>query len=420
MNVVLVGLNHRTAPLDVRERHTVARLQLVEANEELARDDLFEEAALISTCNRTERLAVAAEPHAAADRLRLCFGESADPDVWHLYELHGIEAVQHVFRVASGLDSMVLGEAQILGQLKDAYRAAFEAGACGAILHHLFQRAFRTAKRVRSETGLGAGQVSLARVGTQLAGEIFESLEDKRVLLVGAGEMAESALAGLRDAGARDLVILNRTVETAEELAGRLGALAGGLDRLGHELAEADVVITSLTLDRPLLSAADVREAISARHGRALLIVDLGIPRNIATDVNSIDDVYLYDLDDLDVVAQRGQARRRAAMVPAEAIVRREGDRFDRWRAGLAAVPLIKALRESGEGIAEQEVRRALAGVAPDDVETRRAMERLATSLLGRLIHAPLTRLRTEAEEGNAPYYADAIAEIFGLTEEDD
>ena len=420
MNLVLVGLNHRTAPLDVRERHAVARLELVAANAELAGDPQFAESALISTCNRTERLAVATEPRAAADRLRACFGESADPEAWHLYELQGVDAVQHVFRVASGLDSMVLGEAQILGQLKDAYRAAFEAGSCGAILHHLFQRSFRTAKRVRSETGLGAGQVSLARVGTQLAGEIFESLEDKRVLLVGAGEMAESALVGLRDAGARDLVILNRTVQTAEQLAARLEARVGGLDQLGHELAGADVAITSLTLDAPLLTAQAVREATAARNGQALLIVDLGIPRNVAPAVNALDDVYLYDLDDLDAVAQRGQARRRAAVEPAEAIVRREGDRFERWRAGLAAVPLIKALRESGEGIAEEEVRRALVGIRPDDAETRRALERLATSLLGRLIHGPLTRLRTEAEEGNAPYYADAIAEIFGLTEDDD
>ncbi len=417
MTLVLVGLSHRTASVEVRERYAIGSDELARAIAELYEPLQHSEAALISTCNRCERLVVSQDPDAGAARLRELFGDETQG---LLYELRGPDAVRHVFRVASSLDSMVVGEAQILGQLKDAYRAAFDAGSCGPILHRLFQRAFRTAKRVRSETGIGAGQVSVARVGVQLAAEVFESLQDKHVALVGAGEMAESALAGLRDAGARNLVVLNRSPEAARRLAERLGARSGGLDALSRELAEADVALTSLAVDRPFLELDSVRDAIASRHGRALLLIDLGIPRNVAPEVNRLDDVYLYDLDDLDAVAQRGQARRRAASEPAEAIVAAECERFERWRAGLVAVPLIKALRERGEALVEQELRRAESALDPADLEARRGLERLAGALVARMLHEPLTRLRAEAEEGNAPYYADAIAEIFGLVEEDE
>lgn len=407
MNLLLVGLSHRTAPVDVRERFAGARAP---------RDPLFVEAGTISTCNRIEHVVVSREPDRAAALLRESFGPEVDA---LLYEQRGVDAVRHVFRVAASLDSMVVGEAQILGQLKDAYRDAFATGRCGPILHQLFQRAFRTAKRVRSETGLGSGQVSVARVGVQLAGEVFESFDDKRVLLVGAGDMAESALIGLRDAGARDLRILNRTRETAERLGARLGARAGGLDELDDALAACDVVITSLSVERPMIDAGSLDAILDRRYGRALLMIDLGIPRNIDPSVNDLDDVYLYDLDGLDAVAQRAQARRRAAIAPAEAIVETECERFERWHSGLVAVPRIKALIERAEAMVEAEVRRARAAIPEGDEESLRAIERLAESLLARLLHEPLTRLRAEAEEGNAPYYADAVAEIFGLEDDE-
>ena len=410
MKLVLVGLSHRTAAVAVRERFASDAAPAWN-------DALFSEAASISTCNRIEYLAVSERPELASQGLRERFGASVDE---LLYELHAADAVRHVFRVASSLDSMVIGETQILGQLKDAYRAAFQAGSCGPVLHQLFQRAFRTAKRVRSETGLGAGQVSVARVGVQLAAEIFETLEDKRVLLVGAGEMAESALSGLHAAGARDLLVLNRTRETAQRLAERLGARSGGLDELPTALRECDVALTSLAVERPLLGLDELREVTAVRQGRALLMIDLGIPRNVDAAVSQLDGVYLYDLDDLDAVAQRGRAQRRAALEPAEQIVEAECERFERWYTGLAVVPLIKALREHGEALVEQELRQALASLAPTDAETRRVLERFAESLLARLLHAPLTSLRTEAEEGNAPYHADAVAEIFRLLEDDE
>jgi glutamyl-tRNA reductase len=215
-------------------------------------------------------------------------------------------------------------------------------------------------------------------------------------------------------------LVLNRTRETAQRLAESLGARSGGLDELPTALRECDVALTSLAVERPLLGLDELREVTAVRQGRALLMIDLGIPRNVDAAVSQLDDVYLYDLDDLDAVAQRGRAQRHAALEPAEQIVEAECERFERWYTGLAVVPLIKALREHGEALVEQELRQALASLAPTDAETRRVLERFAESLLARLLHAPLTSLRTEAEEGNAPYHADAVAEIFRLLEDDE
>lgn len=270
----------------------------------------------MSTCNRTELIVATRQPAEMRERLLRFLAEevgdgSARPE--HLYDHADGEAIRHLFRVGASLDSMVLGEAQILGQLKDAYRAAIEARSCGPLLHRLFERAFRTAKRVRGETGLGAAPVSVARVGVQLAAEVFERFDEKRVLLVGAGEMAESALLGLRDAGAHDLVVLNRTPETAVRLAARFSARPGALDALERELREADIALWSVQVERPLLGRAELERCMQDRPGDPLLLIDLGLPRNLDPDANEVDDVYLYDLDDLDEVAERGRARRRGS-----------------------------------------------------------------------------------------------------------
>ena len=422
MNLLLLGLSYRTAPVRVREQYAVPLAQLQGIDEKLARDAVCDEVALISTCNRTELVVAAREAPRAADRMYSLFSDeigNGRTSSRHLYELRDREAVEHVLRVASSLDSMVLGEAQILGQLKDAYRAAAAARSCGPILHRLFARAFRTAKRVRYETGLGSSAVSVARLGVQLAAEVFESFEGKRVLLVGAGEMAESALHGLRDAGASDLVVANRTPETAQRLAERFSARPTGLAELGREIASADIAITSLLVDRPLLAARDLLPALRGRHGRPLLLIDLGVPRNLDPDTNEIDDVYLYDLDDLEEMAERGRSQRRGAVEPAERIVRTEVQRFCSWLSGLDAVPLIRELKARAEALAGEEVQLA-ARRLPDSPETREVLERMARAITAKLLHGPLECLRSEAEEGVAPYYADAVREIFGLTEEDE
>ncbi len=422
MKLLLLGFSHRSAPIAVRERYAVSAAQLRAIDEKLVREPACDEVALVSTCNRTELLVVSRAVPEARERMYGWFASeigdgSLEPP--QLYELGDAEAVRHVFRVASSLDSMVLGEAQILGQLKDAYRAAVAAGACGALLNRLFHRAFRTAKRVRTETGLGASRVSVARVGVQLAAEVFESLASKRVLLIGAGEMAESALRGLVEAGARDIVVLNRTAETAGRLASRLGGRAGPLEDLERELAAADVALASLQLDRPLLGRAELERCMAGRHGDPLLLIDLGLPRNVDSAAGEVDDVYLYDLDGLDQVAELGRAQRRDAVAPAEAIVATEVELYERWRAGLDAVPTIRELLKHAEELAREEARRT-AQRMPSFPETEQAAERMAQAIVAKLLHRPIERLRAEAEEGRAPYYADAVREIFGLSKEDE
>ena len=257
MNILLQGLNHRTAPVEVRERYAVAAERCRAVNEKLVAHTSLREAAVISTCNRTEALVVADSLDEGRSALESLFAEvigdgSAAPE--HLYLWSNRAAITHVFRVAASLDSMVLGEPQILGQVKHAYSLAAESGSCGPILSRLFHRAFRAAKRVRTETGLGGTAVSVARVGVQLAREIFESLAEKHLLVVGAGEVAESALRGFHEAGMRRIVVLNRTFEAAARLAEPLGAHAASLATLEDELAQADVLLSSVAVDRPLIA----------------------------------------------------------------------------------------------------------------------------------------------------------------------
>ncbi len=337
----------------------------------------------------------------------------------HIYELRDGDVVRHLFRVASGLDSMVLGEAQILGQLKDAYRAAVEAHSAGPILNRLFQRAFHTAKRVHSETGLGAATVSVARVGVQLAREIFESFEGKRILLVGAGEMAESALRGLREAGASNPCVVNRTLAAAVELAGRHGGTARPLEALAEELARADVAITSVAVDRPLFGRPELERALEHRRGHPLLLIDLGIPRNIDAAVQTLENVYLYDLDDLEATAERGRASREAAADLAGEITRAEGDRFLHWLAVLPHTPTIRELHERLDALALDEVRQTVSRLGAQGASLEPEFERLARAIVAKLMHRPLETLRREASSGAAQYHAGALRELFGLEEED-
>ncbi len=343
MKILLVGMNHRTAPVEVRERFAVDDplpwlVKLVAAPE-------IEEAVLISTCNRVEVIAAAPNLDAGRHRLRSFFhrdlGQGA-PLVHQqsenavLYEHVGDDAVRHLFRVSASIDSLVVGEPQILGQVKEAYRLAAGAGACGPLLNRLFASAFASAKRVRSETQIASRPVSVARVAVDLARQIFETLEDKRALLVGAGEMSEVALDALRGAGLAGVAVANRTRERAAELAARFGATAHGLDELPQLLAVSDVVLTSIGVDRPLLDAPLFEAALRTRRRRPIFAIDLGVPRNIDPIVNQLDDVYLYDVDDLGGVAEANAEERRRETVHAEAIVQEEVERFGRLALGAA------------------------------------------------------------------------------------
>jgi len=423
VNLLLVGLNHRSAPVAVREQYAVAPSELSGLDEKLVRSSGIDEAALLSTCNRTEVLAVSRSPETALERLlvflRHELGDgSAGPS--QVYELHDTDAVGHLFRVASSLDSMVLGEAQILGQVKQAYRGALEAGSLGPVLNRLFQSAFRAAKRVRSETGLGASSLSVGRIGVQLACELFESLAGKKVLLLGAGVMAESALRGLQEAGVERIVVVSRTLESAERLAGRFSGRPASLDSLADELSDASVVLSSVQVDRPLLGRAQLDVPMRARQGRPLLIVDLGVPRNVDPRVNELENVYLYDMDDLEGIVARGRAQRGAELQAALGILTQEQDRFEAWRTRLPLVPTIRELVRHANELARVEARRASTRPELAATVSPETLERLAEGIVAKLLHRPLEQLRKEAEWQGGLYYADAVRRLFGLELEDD
>jgi glutamyl-tRNA reductase len=421
VNLLLLGMNHRTAPLALREHYAVA--DVAPALSKLVDRDVVTEAVLISTCNRVEALVCTQRPEVARLRLRSFFerelarGPAPECGVAlgdALYELDGAEAVRHVFRVAASIDSMVLGEPQILGQVKDAYRAAVEAGACGSILTRLYQHAFGAAKRVRSETRIAERPVSVARVAAELAAEIFESLEDKAALLVGAGEMIELALETMREAGLSRVRIANRTRARAEALASRFEGTAHGLDELPALLASSDVVLTCIGGHEPILRRVQVEQALRERRQRPLFVIDLGVPRNVEARVDELDGVYLHDVDDLGRVAEANAEERRREKVRAEAIVLEECQRFDGWLAALAAVPTIRDLRDHAERIRAREVERAAARLEATGLQ-REALEALTRGLVNKLLHAPVARLRAQEDREQGLATLEAARALFAL-----
>jgi glutamyl-tRNA reductase len=426
VKLLLVGMNHRTAPLEVREKLAVD--DPAPALRKLVAGDEVDEAVLLSTCNRVEVVVLTRDVETARLRLRsllrrdLAHGESVLTERTLddcLYEHVNADAMRHVFRVASALDSMVVGEPQILGQTKEAYRAAVDCGASGPILDRLFQRAFATAKRVRTETAIAERPVSVARVAANLARHIFEDFSDKRALLIGAGEMIELALQALRDAGLEQVAVANRTAERASLLAARFGATAHGLEELPALLADADVVLTSIGASEPLLTRPVVEGALRQRRARPMFVIDIGVPRNADPAIDELDDVYRYDIDDLAAVADENAGERRREQARAEAIVETEQQRFDGWFAALRAVPTIKHLRARVEALRVRELEKGLARLDLDDA-TRDAVDALTRALVNKVLHAPLTRLRREAEREEGMVYLEVARLLFGLDDPDD
>jgi glutamyl-tRNA reductase len=406
VSVLALGLNHVSAPVSVRER--------VSLPEDLVRPALnalrqafggaVKEAAILSTCNRTE-LYCAAEPH-VAERLPSWLAEFNQIEAGalepHMY-LHGRdEAVRHAFRVASGLDSMVLGEPQILGQMKDAVRAADEAGALGTLLHQLFQRTFSVAKEVRSTTAIGAQSVSLAAAAVRLAERVFGDLAQCKVLFIGAGEMIDLCATHFAARRPASIVVANRTLERAENLANRFSAGTMRLADLPDRLAQFDVVVSCTASTLPLLGLGMVERATRQRKRKPMVMVDLAVPRDIEPEVAQLDDVYLYSVDDLGAVVQSGTDARRAAVVQAEAIIDARVRNFMHWMQVRANVPVIRDLQTTAQSIQTLELERArrllAKGESPEAV-----LEQLAHGLTQKYLHGTMTALNqsdaTERQE---------------------
>jgi glutamyl-tRNA reductase len=419
VSVLALGLNHTTAPLDLRGRLAFGPDRLVPAlhalREQLQRTD--PEAALVSTCNRTELyVAAPARPvdelvRPALDWLAQQGGVSGSHLQSHAYVLHDEAAARHAFRVASGLDSMVLGEPQILGQMKQAVRQADEAGTLGSTLHQLFQRSFSVAKEVRTSTEIGAHSISMAAAAVRLAGQLFEDLANIRVLFVGAGEMIELVATHFAAKTPRAMAVANRTLERGERLAARFGARALRLSDLPASLHEYDAVISCTASTLPIIGLGAVERALKARRNRPMFMVDLAVPRDIEPEVARLSDVYLYTVDDLSQLVQTAGEKRQAAVEQAEAIIESGVQSFAHWLDQRAAVPLIQALNRQAEDWAAVEMARArklLARGEPVDA----VLEALSRGLTHKLLHGTLAELHA-ADGDERVRLADTVSRLF-------
>jgi glutamyl-tRNA reductase len=429
--MLVVGLSHRTAPVEVRERLAAGADALPELLARLASRHELTEVMFLSTCNRVEvfalpRAGAPANGTGGADAALRAVREelarhggapSAEALVPHQYEKRGDEAVRHLFRVAASLDSMVLGEPQILGQVKDAYDAAVAAGALKGTLGRCVSRAFSVAKRVRTETALGAGTVSISSVAVDLAWRVFGGLGDHAVLLLGAGEMAEAAARSLGN-GARALRICNRSFDRAAALASAMNAAAVPWDSLPTELVQADVVVASTASPTFVVTHEMVKRAMKARKGRTLLFVDIAVPRNVEPQVHGIDNVYVFNVDDLEQEVARGMKARQSERDAAERIVDEEVRQFLAWTRGLQVQPTVVAMRAKARAILMSELDRTLGGRLKHLEGDRAALTQMVDSALNKLLHAPTTRLKARASEGDdARELAMAIRFLFDLQE---
>ena len=412
MSLYALGLNHQTAPLAVRERVVFHVERLREALSEIRRG-LAREAAILSTCNRTELYVAGEEPGALAQWLAQYHRLEPDGLSPYLYTLPREQAVRHVFRVASGLDSMVLGEPQILGQMKEAARAAESAGTLGTLLHRLFQRSFAVAKEVRSTTQLGAASVSMAAAAVKLAARIFPSLKDQKVLFIGAGEMIELCATHFAAQGPARITVANRTLERAEKLAHRFGARAMELKALANDLYEYDIVVSCTASSLPILGKGLVERALRARRHRPIFMVDLAVPRDIEPEAGELDDVFLYTVDDLGQVVNANLDSRRSAVAQAEAIIDTQVGQFMRWMQARENVPLIRQLRGRADEARREELERALRALGRGE-EPAKVLESLSQGLTNKLMHAPTQALSdTAGEEQRA--LAEILARLYRL-----
>lgn len=420
MQLSAVGLNHTTAPLALREKVAFPPEQIAQAvtaaRNWFARHGQSgnNEATILSTCNRTELYAVSQTPqaldaaaHFLADYHQLPYGDLRP----HLYTLPQDNAVRHAFRVASGLDSMVLGEPQILGQMKDAVRQADEAGALGTYLHQMFQRTFAVAKEVRTTTEIGAHSVSMAAAAVRLALRIFDKIADQRVLFIGAGEMIELCATHFAAQNPKAITIANRTLERGESLAHRFNAQAIRLADLPHELANFDIIVSCTASSLPIIGLGLMERAVKQRRHKPIFMVDLAVPRDIETEVGQLDDVFLYTVDDLSSVVQTGIEHRQAAVAQAEAIIETRVQSFMHWVDGRAIVPVIQEIQQHSEHLRQLELERARKMLARGD-NVDEVLEALSRGLTAKFLHGPQQALH-QASGDERTRLAHILPQLF-------
>ncbi|MGZ8982030.1 MAG: glutamyl-tRNA reductase [Burkholderiaceae bacterium] len=426
MQLLTLGLNHTTAPLAVRERvafvpdevgSTIARLR-----EKLAEPSggRVTEAAIVSTCNRTELYCAVQEPERAQQALQQFIAAEKQLDVnelqKHSYVLPNDTAVRHAFRVASGLDSMVLGEPQILGQMKQAEKLARNAGGLGLLLNHLFQRTFAVAKEVRTTTEIGTQSVSMAAASVRVAQRIFGDLSQEHVLFVGAGEMIELCATHFAAQHPKSITVANRTLERAEALAHRLHAHPMKLGDLPDGLARFDIIVSSTASSLPIIGLGMVERAIKSRRRKPMFIVDLAVPRDVEPEVARLDDVYVHTVDDLGRVVQSGNESRQAAVAQAEAIIESGVRDFEEWIKARRSVPVIQDLRQRADALRRRELERALKQLSKGD-SPEAVIEHLSQALTNKFLHDPMSALREASEETERARLQALLARFYSSSD---
>jgi len=418
--IVLLGMNHKTAPVEIREQLAVACRQEVNPLHMLPHLKHVEELVFLSTCNRVEFLFTCHSLHEgireikAALKTHMGLAASVPLDSY-LYVHEDLGAVKHLFLVASSLDSMIVGEPQILGQLKKAYRDAIEYRTVKVILNRLLHKSFSVAKRVRTETCIGSCAVSVSYAAVELARKIFGDLRDKRVLLIGAGEMAELAAEHFLRQGVHRMVVANRTLERAMELADRFKAETVSFDRFLEELKTTDIVVSSTGSQEPVIRYQDVRSRMRERRNKPLFFIDIAVPRDIEPKVNEIDNVYLYDIDDLQGIIDLNREERLKQAKTAEHIIDEETLKFRNWMNSLSAVPTIVSVREKAETIRRNEIRKTFAQLPDLTDKEKESIEILTESIIKKFLHDPIVFLKRKAQRDAQAVYMDFAQQLFKL-----
>jgi glutamyl-tRNA reductase len=422
--IFIVGLNHRSAPIEVRESVAFEKSQITEALGLLRNLSAVRESVILTTCNRVEVVAAAPETDRAMQAVKGFLDQQRSSSINgslsdHLYTYRGSDAVRHLFRVAASLDSMVVGEPQILGQLKEHYNVAQKAGTVGAVLHRLFHRSFFVAKRVRTETGIASRAVSVSSVAVELAARIFDRFEEKTVMLIGAGKMGDLMARHLQRCGVKSIMVTNRTFERAVELAEKIRGNPIRYDDFPRYLQLADLVIGCAGASEVLVDAGMVEKVLRERKQAAMFFIDIGDRRNFDPEINAIDNAYIYNIDDLKSVAEENLNERSSEAEKAECIVQEEVGSFFDWVSSLEQVPTITALIEKLELIRQKEITKSLSGSLKDLSERQKqAMEDMTAAMMKKVLHAPIMHLKQNADSEYELMYIAALKRLFDLEDQ--
>lgn len=422
MHILATGLSHKTAPVEIREALAFPEAEISDALQKLISFPSINEGVILSTCNRTEIYTVIS--NSEKGRLEVqSFLKSYYPKKGnlekYLYFYEGDAAVQHLFKVVSSLDSMVVGEAQILGQVKEAYNWAFDARTTNIIFNRLFRQAFAVGKRVRTETDIGENAVSISYAAVQLAKKVFQDLSGRSVMVIGAGEMSELTTRHLVSNGVNSVVITNRSLNRAENMAKRFGGRAVSFDRLLDELAKVDIVISSTGAPNVILTYEQMCQVMAKRRYRSIFLIDIAVPRDIDPEINNLDNAYLYNIDALEQVVQQNLAERLKEAKEAEKIIKAEVDEFLAWLSSLEVTPTIANLRRKAEQIKQYELEKALNKLSHLSEAEKNIVSALAHGITNKLLHEPVVRIKESTRQRDGYLYVESLRHLFALDEEE-